>query len=78
MRGYFSDRLVCIGLGILMVGSAPLLGIIFLADVGVWPDPNPNPIDPGLLFFFSFWLGVITLALVFGGSMVRRHSTGNH
>ena len=61
MREYLSDRYVRIGLGILIIGSGPLLGIIFLAKIGVWPDPDPNPIGPGILFFLSFWPGVITL-----------------
>ena len=78
MRGYFSDRLVCIGLSILVVGSAPLLCILFLANIGVWPDANPNPIGPGLLFFFSFWPGVITLGLGIWRVRARRQGTGNH
>ena len=78
MREYFANRLVRIGLGILVVGATPLLGIIFLANIGVWPDPNPNPIGPGLLFFFSFWPGVITLSLGIWRVKARRHSTGDH
>ena len=38
-----------------VLGWGPLLAIILLAGIGLWPDPNPNPIGPGLLFFFSFW-----------------------
>ena len=78
MREYLADRLVRIGLGILVVGSAPLLGIILLADIGVWPDPNPNPIGPGLLFFFSFWPGVITLGLGIWRVWVRRNRRSVH
>jgi hypothetical protein len=36
-----------------------LFGIILLTEAGVWPDPNPNPIGPGLFFFFTFWPSVI-------------------
>jgi hypothetical protein len=61
MRDYLQDRVVKIGLIILALGSGPLLGIIFLAKIGVWPDPNPNPIGPGLLMFLTFWPGVIAL-----------------
>ena len=61
MREYLQDRVVKIGLMILALGSFPLLAIIFLAKVGIWPDPNPNPIGPGLLMFLTFWPGVITL-----------------
>lgn len=78
MREYLADRSVRIGLVILVVGSTPLLGIIFLADIGVWPDPNPNPIGPGLLFFFSFWPGVITLGLGIWRVWASRRRSGIH
>jgi len=42
------------------------------AAVGVWPDPNPNPIGPGLLFFVTFWPALI--CLVVGVVRVRRRS----
>ena len=74
MHEYLADHLVRIGLGILVIGSGPLLAIILLAEIGVWPDPNPNPIGPGLLFFFSFWPGVITLCLGIRRARARRHS----
>jgi hypothetical protein len=63
LRACLADRLVRIGLAILIIGAGPLLAIIVLAGIGLWPDPNPNPIGPGLLFFFSFWPGVITLII---------------
>ena len=63
MGGYLSDRLVRIGIAVIVVGSAPLLAIIFLARIGVWPDPDPNPIGPGLLFFFTIWPGIITMGI---------------
>lgn len=44
-----------------LVGWSPLLLIIVLAGIGLWP--NPNPIGPGLLFFFSFWPAVVCMAL---------------
>jgi hypothetical protein len=34
-----------------------------LATIGLWPDPNPNPIGPGLLFFFTFWPAVICFGI---------------
>jgi hypothetical protein len=37
----------------LVLGSAPVGAIIAAAKVGLWPDPNPNPIGPGMLFFFA-------------------------
>jgi len=63
MDEYLHDGLVRVGLGLLIFGSGPLLAIIVLAAVGVWPDPNPNPIGPGLLAFLTFWPGVICLIL---------------
>jgi hypothetical protein len=61
MKDYWSNRLFKIGAIIALVGWTPLLAIILLASIGLWPDPNPNPIGPGLLFFFSFWPAVICL-----------------
>jgi hypothetical protein len=61
MREYLRSRLVRVGLGLLILGTGPLLFIIIAAAVGLWPDPNPNPIGPGFLTFLTFWPGVITL-----------------
>ena len=43
--------------------SAPALLIILLASIGLWPDPNPNPIGPGLLFFVTFWPALACFAV---------------
>ncbi|MFO1323507.1 MAG: hypothetical protein U1F15_05530 [Burkholderiales bacterium] len=69
MRRYFRSRWVQVGLALLVVGSGPLLFIVVAAAVGLWPDPNPNPIGPGLLFFFTFWPAV--LCIVVGVARVR-------
>lgn len=74
MSEYRKNRLVQIGFWLLVIGSGPLWGIILLAEIGLWPDPNPNPIGPGLLFFFTFWPAVICLAI--GVSQVRRKQRG--
>jgi hypothetical protein len=61
-----------IGLVLLVVGSGPLFITIQLADWGLTNDPHPNPVMFGVLFFFTFPLG---LGLIFGGlvfSFVRR------
>ena len=55
-----------------ILGSAPLLTIIFLSKIGLWPDPNPNPIGPGLLVFVTFWPGVILMAAGIFRSAIRR------
>lgn len=71
LKEYYRNRLVKIGFWLLVIGAGPLFGIILLAEVGLWPDPNPNPIGPGLLFFFTFWPAVICLAI--GVFQVRRN-----
>jgi hypothetical protein len=73
MRDYLHSKLVLIGLGLLIFGSGPLLGIIVLAGLGLWPDPNPNPIGPGLLAFLTFWPGVICLGVGIMRVRARRH-----
>lgn len=60
---YLRSPWVRAGLGLLVLGSAPLLGIVALAKLGLWPDPDPNPIGPGLLFLFLGFLGTIALAV---------------
>jgi hypothetical protein len=45
------------GLAIAVLGSLPLLFVGIAAELGLWPDPSPNPIGFGLLFVFSAVLG---------------------
>jgi hypothetical protein len=73
MREYLRSRWVRVGLGLLIIGSGPLLGIIVAADLGFWPDPNPNPIGPGLLFFFTLWPAVICLVIGVARVRIARH-----
>lgn len=63
MEGYWDNRLFKIGTVIALVGWTPLLAIVLLAGIGLWPDPDPNPIGPGLLFFCSFWPAAICLGI---------------
>jgi len=63
MREYLKSRLVRVGLFILVLGSGPLFAIIVLAGIGLWPDPNPNPVGPGLLAALTFWPGVICVVI---------------
>ena len=58
---YFSSMINKIGWGLFIVGSGPLLLIIFLAAIGVWPDPNPNPVGLGIMAFFTFWPSIICI-----------------
>ena len=69
MRAYLQSTWVNVGLGTLIVGAGPLVFIISAAELGLWPDPNPNPIGPGLLFFVTFWPAII--CIVVGAIRVR-------
>jgi hypothetical protein len=60
---YFGSGWIRTDLTLLLLGSAPLLVILIAAEVGLWPDPNPNPVGPGLLFFFAGVLGTGCLAV---------------
>ena len=70
MTRYLEDRLFKFGFWLLVVGAGPLLAIVLLAAVGLWPDPDPNPVGPGLLFALSFWPAVICMGI--GAFRVRR------
>lgn len=70
MNAYLSNRWSRIGLALVVLGWGPLLVIVLLAALGLWPDPNPNPIGPGLLFFITFWPAVACLAV--GAIQTRR------
>jgi hypothetical protein len=70
MRDYLANRWFKIGFWMAVIGWGPLLAIVALASIGLWPDPNPNPIGPGLLFFFTSWPALILM--VVGVIQVRR------
>ena len=59
MRKYLRSKWVRVGLGLFIVGAGPLLFIMAAAALGIWPDPNPNPVGPGLLCALTFWPAVI-------------------
>ena len=63
MRAYLQSMWVKVGVGLLVVGAGPLVFIIAAASVGLWPDPNPNPIGPGLLLFFTVWPAIICIVV---------------
>jgi hypothetical protein len=60
---YLRSWWVRAGLVLLLVGAAPLVAIIVAAKAGLWPDPNPNPVGPGLLFFISGVVATVCLAI---------------
>jgi hypothetical protein len=70
MERYLANRLFKIGFWLFVFGCGPLLAIIILATIGLWPDPDPNPIGPGLLAFFTFWPAVICMGI--GAAQVWR------
>ena len=70
MNEYLANRWFKAGFWLALIGWSPLLAIIVLAAIGLWPDPNPNPIGPGLLFFVTFWPAIICAAI--GIFQVRR------
>ena len=63
MREYLKSMWVRVGLVLLVIGAAPLLTIIFAAALGLWPDPNPNPVGAGLLFALTFWPAIICIVV---------------
>jgi hypothetical protein len=60
---WMQSRLIKVGAALLIFGTGPLLFIIAAAAVGLWPDPDPNPIGPGLLAAVTFWPAVICIAV---------------
>jgi hypothetical protein len=48
---------------LLAIGCGPLLFIIVAAELGLWPDPNPNPVGPGLLAVLTFWPAIICIVV---------------
>ena len=77
MKDYFSNGLFTAGLIVLVLGSSPLIAILLLAKIGVWPDPDPNPIGPGLLTFITFWPGVLLMIIGARRVQSRRRVTTN-
>lgn len=72
MLPFLSDKLFKIGAAVVILGSAPLLFILLMAKIGLWPDPNPNPVGPGILVFVTFWPGVLLMAAGIFRSAIRR------
>ncbi len=65
VKRYLGNKLIRIGLALVVLGWGPLWTIILLSSIGLWPDPNPNPIGPGLLFFLTAWPAIICLGVGF-------------
>jgi hypothetical protein len=63
LHDYLKSAWVRIGLVVFFLGSGPLLFIIAAAAVGLWPDPNPNPVGPGILCGLTFWPAIICVVI---------------
>ena len=63
MRDYLHSRWTKVCIGLLAVGAAPLILIIVAAAIGLWPDPRPNPVGPGLLFAVTLWPAVACIII---------------
>ena len=74
MKEYFSNWIFTVGFIMLVLGSAPLITILVLAKIGVWPDPDPNPIGTGLLTFVTFWPGVLLMVIGVRQVQARRRT----
>ena len=72
MKAFLANRWSRIGLALVVFGWGPLWLIVLLAAIGLWPDPNPNPIGPGILFFLTSWPAIICLGV--GAYQTRRKS----
>lgn len=68
--GYLQSAWIRLGLALLAVGACPLVFIVVGAQLRLWPR-EPNPIGPELLFFVTFWPGVI--CIIGGVTRVRLH-----
>lgn len=70
MKAYLANRWFKIGAVLAVFGWGPLLAVVLLDALGLWPDPNPNPVGLGLLFFVTFWPALVCLCI--GVFQVRR------
>jgi hypothetical protein len=73
-RAFFANRWTRVGLVLMAVGWTPLWGIVLLAKLGIWPDPNPNPVGPGMLFFLTAWPAVVCVVV---GAVKSRREQAN-
>lgn len=51
-----------LGLGLMAIGSGPLLAFLIADQLGLIHDPAPNPIGLGLLFGLTFWPALALIA----------------
>ena len=64
--------LAWVGLGVLVLGTGPLVVTLLAARSGLLADPNPNPVGFGMLAFLSFWPGVLLFVIGLAQSFAAR------
>lgn len=66
MSKLLSSRWLWIGVGLLLVGTGPLVVVVIYSKVH--GDPNPNPVGPGMCAMLTFWpsIGMIIVGLITG------------
>jgi hypothetical protein len=62
-RDYLQSRWVRAGFAIVVGSAAPLICVIVASSLGLWPDPNPNPVGFGLLLVAGGALGTMLAGL---------------
>jgi hypothetical protein len=69
MRTILGSPVLWLGVALLVMGSGPLLVIgLYLQWHG---DPNPNPVGPGILAFFTFWPSLLLIVIGLGLGIAR-------
>ena len=72
MPAALRSKWLWIGVGLLVLGTGPLLVSVEIAKFQ--GDNNPNPVGPGILCMLTFWpsIGMIVVGLVSGLRNSRR------
>jgi hypothetical protein len=63
MNAFLSNPWTKVGILLVTLGWGPLFTIILLSKLGMWADPNPNPIGCGLLFAITVIPAIICLGM---------------
>jgi hypothetical protein len=63
MRDFWRSTWIRVGLALLVFGSGPLAFIGIAVVLGLWPDPNPNPVGPGILMALTLWPAILCIAI---------------
>lgn len=63
MQRYLKSWWVRVGLALLVLGTGPFVAFMTSAKLGLWPDPNPNPVYLGVLVFLTFQPSLVLIAI---------------